>query len=77
MLFIILRLSVQLSPELSDACNTIVGSCPVTQGQMLTQRATIPVATEISGGIPSELKFYISHAPGFYCTCAVVNIVIH
>lgn len=66
-----------MPPELADACNTIVGNCPVTQGQMLTQRATIPVSTEHHGGIPAELKVYISHAPGFYCTCAVVNIVIH
>lgn len=69
--------SVVLPPELVNACNTIVGNCPVTQGQLLTQRATIPVSTELHGGIPVELKFYISHAPGFYCTCTVVNLVIN
>ncbi|KAG4078282.1 hypothetical protein HA402_012992 [Bradysia odoriphaga] len=68
---------VELPPELRDACNTIVEGCPVTEGQILTQRATIPVTSDFGGGIPAQLKFYISHDPGFYCTCAMVNIVIH
>ncbi|KAJ6632831.1 hypothetical protein Bhyg_15822 [Pseudolycoriella hygida] len=68
---------VELPYEMQNACNVIDGNCPVNQGDILTLRATIPVETEVHGGVPVELKLYVSHAPGFYCTCVLVNVVIH
>lgn len=67
-----------LSPELSNGCNGLIGSsCPVTQGQMFTHGATIPLGTEIHSGIPVTLQFRMEHAPNEACGCVLVPIVVH
>lgn len=72
---------VPLPPGVENACDSlIVGSCPVTAGQPLTQGATIPVFTEYHGGIPAQLRFQINHVSESHehaCVCTLVNVVIH
>lgn len=68
---------VPLTPELSDGCNTLVGACPVTAGQTLTQFATIPVPSNIRGGIPAQLKIKMAHAYELFCTCFLINVIIN
>ncbi|KAJ6635143.1 Mite group 2 allergen-like Ixo r 2 [Pseudolycoriella hygida] len=72
---------VTLPPGASNACNSLIGaSCPVSEGQSVTQGTTIPVFTEYHGGIPAQLRFQISHTMHGHehiCVCTLVNFIIN
>lgn len=55
----------------------IVGACPVTAGQALTQGATLPVSTEHHGGIPAQLTVTMTNAEGVINMCCLINLIIH
>lgn len=52
-------------------------ACPVSAGQQVTQSATIPVSTELHGGIPAQLRVTMTNAAGAVNTCCLINLIIH
>lgn len=65
-------------PFLTNACNSMVGlGCPLVAGQNFTHGASIPVNTEVHGGIPLQLRISLRNAIGNFTGCTAVNLVVH
>lgn len=63
---------------LANVCNWLSGgSCPLAQGQEVTQIAAIPVIVEFEGGIPLQLRSRIYNESGSMMSCSIINARVY